>query len=91
VEILGKAIEAVGALDQKKVCEYMHETEFDTVVGKVKFGPNGEWARSRMLTFQFQNIQGNTVEEFSKAGKMVILHPPEFKSGELNYPFPGWQ
>jgi branched-chain amino acid transport system substrate-binding protein len=91
VEILGKAIAAVGELDQKKVCEYMHATEFDTVVGKVKFGENGEWAKSRMLTFQFQNITANTVEEFSQAGKMVVLYPPEFKSGELIYPFPGWQ
>lgn len=91
VEILGKAIAATQSLDQKKVCEYIHNTEFDTVVGKVQFGANGEWAKSRMLTMQFQNIKSNTVEEFSGPGKMVILYPPEFKSGTLVYPFPGWQ
>ena len=91
VEILGKAIEATQGLDQKKVCDYLHATEFDTVVGKVKFGDNGEWAKSRMLTFQFQNIGASTAEEFSGPGKMVILYPPEFKSGDLIYPFPGWK
>jgi len=91
VQVLGQAIEATKSLDQKAVCDYMHDTEFDTVVGKVKFGANGEWAQSRMLTFQFQNIESNTVEEFSKAGKMVILYPSEFKTGTLIYPFPGWK
>jgi branched-chain amino acid transport system substrate-binding protein len=91
MEVLGQAIAGTQSLDQKKVCEYIHDTEFDTVVGKIKFGSNGEWAKSRMLTIQFQNISGNSVEEFSKPGKMVILYPPEFKSGELTYPFPGWQ
>ena len=89
--MLGQAIEGTGSLDQKKVCEYMHATSFETVVGDVKFGPNGEWETSRVLLVQLQNIQGNEVEEFTKPGKMVVLYPPEFKSGDLIYPFPGFQ
>ncbi len=87
VQILGQAIEATKSLDQKKVAEYIHGHEFDTIVGKVKFGPNGEWAKSRMLMVQFQNIEDSGVEQFKKPGRRVVLYPDEFKSGTLIYPY----
>jgi branched-chain amino acid transport system substrate-binding protein len=87
VQILGQAIEATRSLDHKKVAEHIRATTFDTIVGKVKFGANGEWARSRMLTVQFQGVQGNDLEQFKKAGRRVVLHPDEWKSGNLVYPY----
>ncbi len=87
VQVLGNAIEAVGSTDQKKVADYIRNNEHDTVVGKVKFGRNGEWARSRTLQVQLQNIKGHSMEEFTKAGKMVILYPKEVKSGDIIYPY----
>jgi branched-chain amino acid transport system substrate-binding protein len=53
----------------------------------VKFGPIGEWERSRILFVQYQNLQANDVGQFRQPGKAVIVYPPEFKSGELIYPF----
>lgn len=91
LQVLGQAIEGSGSTDQKTVGEYIHNNPFDTVVGKIKFGSNGEWAQSRVLLVQLQNIQGHEVSEFSQPGKMVIVYPPEFKSGDLIYPFPGWK
>jgi branched-chain amino acid transport system substrate-binding protein len=90
VQILGQAIEATKSLDQTTVGEYIRTHEFDTVVGKVKFAPNGEWASPRVLQVQFQNIQSNKRSEFSRAGKMVVVHPDEYRSGKLAYPFKGW-
>lgn len=87
VQILGQAIEATRSLDHKKVGEHIRASTFDTIVGKVKFGPNGEWARSRMLTVQFQGVEGNDLEQFKKAGRRVVLHPDEWKSGNLVYPY----
>ena len=49
MEVLEQSIKAVGSLDQAKLAEYMHQTEFSTYVGNVKFGKNGEWAQPRML------------------------------------------
>jgi branched-chain amino acid transport system substrate-binding protein len=57
----------------------------------VKFAPNGEWEKSRVLWVQLQNIESRDISEFSKPGKMVVIYPDEYKSGELVYPFPGWQ
>jgi|tagenome__1003787_1003787.scaffolds.fasta_scaffold20919647_1 branched-chain amino acid transport system substrate-binding protein len=87
MQILGQAVAAVGSLDQAKLADYLHKTSFHTVVGDVKFGPLGEWERSRILYIQYQNIQGNDLNQFRQPGKAVILYPPELKSGELIAPF----
>jgi branched-chain amino acid transport system substrate-binding protein len=87
LEVLAQAIEAVGELDQAKIAEYIQNNKFNTVVGEVEFGDNGEWARSRVLMVQFQNVKDDSLEQFSKAGTRPVLYPPEWKSGELIYPF----
>ncbi len=87
VQVLGQAIEATKSFDQKKVGAYIRNNTHSTVVGKVKFGKNGEWATSRTFQVQLQNITSNKMSEFSKPGKMVVLYPEEFKSGNLIYPY----
>ena len=87
MQILGRAVEAVGSIDQRKLADYMRNTPFKTVVGEVKFGPLGEWEKSRILYVQYQNIQGNDINQFRQAGKAIILYPPELQSGKLIYPF----
>jgi branched-chain amino acid transport system substrate-binding protein len=87
VEVLGQAIAAVKSTDQKKVCEYIRTKTHNTVVGKVKFGLNGEWATTRTLQVQFQGIKGSGVDQFSKSGKRVVLYPEAWKSGKVIYPY----
>ncbi len=87
LEILGQAVNAVGSLDQGKIAEYIHKTTFKTVVGPVKFGENGEWAKTRVLQVQFQGIKDNDLEQFREAGKTVVLYPKEWKSGKFMYPY----
>src|SRR5437667_1784302 len=86
-QILGLAIEGSKSLDQQKVGDYIRATEFSTIVGKVKFGPNGEWAKSRVLMVQYQNIERRDVEQVKGPGRKVVLYPEEFKSGNLIYPY----
>jgi branched-chain amino acid transport system substrate-binding protein len=87
MQVLGQAIEGTKGLDQQKVADYIHATEFDTVIGKVKFGADGEWAKDRTITIQFQNIKGSDVEQFRQPGRQVVLYPDTFKSGTLIYPY----
>ena len=61
--------------------------KFETVVGNIRFGRNGEWKRSRVLMVQFQGIADNRLEIFEQAGTRVVLHPPEWRSGEPIAPF----
>jgi branched-chain amino acid transport system substrate-binding protein len=87
VQILGDAVEAVGSLDQQALADHIHATTFDTVVGPVKFGPNGEWATSRVLMVQFQDIENGDLEQFKHPGKRVVLLPEEWASGEFRFPY----
>jgi branched-chain amino acid transport system substrate-binding protein len=87
LQILEQAVTAVGKVDQAMLAGYLHATRFQTVVGEVKFGPLGEWEKSRILYVQYQNVKANDLNQFRQAGKAVILYPQEFKSGELIYPF----
>jgi branched-chain amino acid transport system substrate-binding protein len=86
-QVLGQAIEGTKGLDQQKIADYIRGQEFDTVVGKVKFGKNGEWAKGRTLMVQYQKIQGTGVEQFRGPGKKVVLYPDELKSGTIIYPY----
>ena len=87
LQVLGNAVQAVGSLDQQALAEHIRAHEFDTVVGKVKFGDNGEWAKSRALMVQFRGVASDDLEQFKRAGTRVVLWPPEFKSGEVDYPY----
>jgi branched-chain amino acid transport system substrate-binding protein len=82
-----KRYPAVGSIDQGMIADYIHKTAFNTIIGDVKFSPMGEWEKSRILTVQYQNIQGNDINQFRQPGKVVIMYPPELKSGELIYPY----
>jgi branched-chain amino acid transport system substrate-binding protein len=87
LQILGQAVSTTGGTDQGKLADYLHAARFNTVVGEVKFGPLGEWEKSRILYVQYQNIKANDPNQFREPGKAVILSPQEFKSGDLIYPF----
>jgi len=87
MQILGQAIEATKSLDQQKVADYIRATEFNTIVGKVKFGKNGEWAKGRTLMVQYQKIQGTGLDQFRGPGKKIVLSPDDLKSGDIIYPY----
>ena len=87
MEVLGDAVEAVGSLDQKTIADYIRDNPFETVVGPVKFGRNGEWATSRVLMVQLQNIKDGDLEQFKKPGKRVVILPEQWASGELIFPY----
>lgn len=87
LQVLGQSVEATKGLDHGKLAAHMHKTTFDTVVGKVKFGKNGEWARTRTLQVQFRDVQPDNLEQFAGPGKRIVLYPKEWKSGDLVYPY----
>jgi branched-chain amino acid transport system substrate-binding protein len=87
MQVLGDAVEGTKGLDQQKLAEYMHTHEFQTVIGKVKFGADGEWAKTRTVTIQFQHIKGGDAEQFKHPGKQVVVYPDDLKSGKLIYPY----
>jgi branched-chain amino acid transport system substrate-binding protein len=82
-QLLSTAVNATGTLDQAKVSQWLHANAVDTVVGKIAFNELGDWTQRRVLMCQFQNIQGNDLEQFRKPGKQVVIDPAGLKSGKL--------
>jgi len=87
LQVLGDAVNATKSLDDGKIADYIRKTTFKTTVGDVKFGTNGEWAVERVLAAQFQGIKSNSIEEFRKLDTLPIIYPPEYKTGDVIYPY----
>ncbi len=87
LQVLGEAVTATKSLDHAKLGAHMREATFETVVGKIKFAPNGEWATSRTLLVQYQDIADTNLETFTKPSTRVVLYPKAWQSGKLRYPY----
>jgi ABC-type branched-chain amino acid transport systems, periplasmic component len=58
LEVLGQAIADTKNLDDGKLADAMRKTTFKTIVGDVKFAPNGEWAKARVVPGAIPRHQG---------------------------------
>jgi len=87
LQVLQQAIEATKSLDDAKLGDSMRTNTFKTVVGDVKFGDKGEWAESRVLQVQFQNVKGNDVGQFKDTSTQVVVSPTAYESGKVIYPY----
>jgi branched-chain amino acid transport system substrate-binding protein len=87
MQVLGQAIAGARSTAQQAVGDYLRTNAFETIVGRVKFGSNGEWEKARMLLVQYQHIQGTDIGQFAGPGKRVVLLPEEWQSGTLIYPY----
>ena len=57
MQVLRQAVEGAKSLDQDKLADYLRTHTFQTIVGDIKFGPNGEWTEPRVLEVQFQGVK----------------------------------
>ncbi|HLH93735.1 MAG TPA: amino acid ABC transporter substrate-binding protein [Xanthobacteraceae bacterium] len=87
LQVLQQAVEATKGFEDAKLADYIRNNTFKTVVGDVKFGPKGEWAQSRVLQVQFQNVKSNDVEQFRDVSTQVVVAPADYSSGKLIYPY----
>ena len=87
LQVFGQAIEASKTLDNDKLAEYMHSHPFHTIMGDLAFGPDGEWTEARPIWVQYHGITGHDVEQFRAAQTVRILAPPQYKTGDMVYPY----
>jgi branched-chain amino acid transport system substrate-binding protein len=86
-QVLANAVETTGSLDQDQLAAYLRDHSFQTVIGELSFAQDGEWAKTRSLFTQFQHVNGNDLGQFRDWAKEVVLWPPEYKSGNIIYPY----
>jgi len=86
-QMLEQAITATKSFDHKVLADYLHKNEMKTIVGPIRFGPDGEWANPRVVQMQFRGVVDKNVEQFRDPKRYVILYPDQFKNGEIVAPF----
>jgi len=87
MQVLQQAIEGTQSLDQAKLADYLRTHTFHTIVGDVKFGPNGEWAEPRVLAVQFEGVTGHDLEQFRGSSVEKVLWPPQYQTSTLQAPY----
>jgi branched-chain amino acid transport system substrate-binding protein len=87
IQILGEAVQATKSLDDNKLADYIGKTTFKTIMGDVKFGKGGEWAKGRMLQVQYHDIKSGDLEQFRGMDTQTVLTPPQYKTGDVIYPY----
>ncbi len=87
MQVLGDAITGTNGLEQDKIADWIRTHTFKTVVGDVAFGDKGEWSKSRILTVQFQDIAGTSVDDFRDGKGETVLWPQEYKAGDVVLPY----
>jgi branched-chain amino acid transport system substrate-binding protein len=86
-QLIGQAIAGAGSLDDEKLAAYFRSATFNTILGPVKFGAQGEWAESRMIVVQYHGIKDNSLEQFKGMNSQTIVAPPKYATGKMIYPY----
>jgi branched-chain amino acid transport system substrate-binding protein len=86
-QMLEQAINATKSLDHRKIADYLRKNEMKTIVGPIKYGPDGEWANPRVVQAQFRGIVDKNVAQFKQPSKQVVLYPEQYKTGDVVAPF----
>lgn len=86
-QILAQAVTATKSFNDDALADYIRKTKFDTVIGPITFGPDGEWTTPRIICIQFQNVTGNDMSQFTDWARQVVVYPAQFKTGDLVYPY----
>ena len=79
IQILAAAIEKAGTLDTTKIRDAISATDMMTVMGKVKFRPDGTLIDPCPAVVQWL------------AGNRKLVWPKEFRETPLVYPIPQWK
>jgi branched-chain amino acid transport system substrate-binding protein len=87
LQVVAQAVEATGGFDDARLSAYARSTAFDTVMGSITFGVNGEWAEPRVLQVQFQGISGHEVGQFQRGPRQIVVTPSNLASGEVSFPY----
>jgi len=86
-QVLAQAVEGTNSLDQSKLAAYVHSHKFATVVGDIEYGKDGEWTEGRTVFTQFQRVAPNDFEQFASGKVQPVLWPPQYKTGDIIYPY----
>ncbi len=87
--MLGSAITGAKSINDDKVAGYLRSNAFDTIMAPgIKFGKNGEWAKSGMLQVQYHGVtDAANLETWRGMSYQTVLTPADEKTGNVIYPY----
>jgi branched-chain amino acid transport system substrate-binding protein len=78
-QVLQKAVEEVGEIDQAAIKDYLHENEVETILGPLSWNEKGE-------------PQGDFILAQWQSGTVEVVGPPDVATTDtIVYPKPDWQ
>lgn len=86
-QMIEQAVKGTKSLEHKKLAEYLHNNEMQTIVGPIRFDKNGERVTPHLVQAQFRNIKDDDAEQFKNTGKQVVIWPAPDKQGDVITPF----
>ena len=86
-QLIEKAVKAVGSLDESKLAQWLHNNTIDTIVGPIKFGPDGNWVENRIVMAQYRGVKDKDLDQFRHPGKQIILQPAALATGTIVAPY----
>jgi len=86
-QVLEAAVAATRSLDDGQLATHIRTNAFETVVGNVRFGQNGERNEQGAIFIQYRGLQPDNLEQFRGPGRQVIVAPRGLASGPLVAPF----
>jgi branched-chain amino acid transport system substrate-binding protein len=87
MQVVAQAIQEIGSLNDAALSAFARKATFQTVMGDIRFGENGEWSHPRVVQVQYQGISGTDTHQFRDGLKQVVVAPDGLASGRLIYPF----
>ncbi len=86
-QLIEASVKAVGALDEAKMAQWLHNNPIDTVVGQIKYGADGNWAENRLVMAQYRDVVDKDLDQFRRPGKQIILQPENLATGKIVAPY----
>lgn len=87
LQVLAAAVTATKSLDQGKLAAWLRTHTIPTIVGNIKYGPNGEWAEPRVLEVQYHGVQDQSLGQWKTDERQTILWPKQYATGKMAYPY----
>jgi branched-chain amino acid transport system substrate-binding protein len=86
-QLIEAAAKGAGSLEEAKMADWLHHNPIDTIVGPIKFGPDGNWSENRLVWGQYRSVQDKNVDQFREAGKQIVVQPEALATGKLVTPY----
>jgi branched-chain amino acid transport system substrate-binding protein len=87
MQVVEQAIAGTDSLADETLAKFTRENAFETILGKVKFGPGGAWSEARVLQAQYRDIPDHDLANFRDTRMQAVVWPAVLATQVLIYPY----